>query len=424
MRTAKLSKTKIRIKTKEGKKVPYWKVISPRLGGGSIRRFFKEEEEADTYLEQQKKQIANYGIAAASMSDRLRGEALRAHELLDPLGVTLFDAAKHYAEFIKSSLAGITLSTAIELFKTSRGIKPLDKKLKGQKLPDNCPYSATYRKALTLRLKHFSEAMPAKTSRNITSGEIESFLSGRGALESQKSYRRSLRALFNFLIEEGHTEKNPVRKGKSEEVTYTVEILTPDQCARLLASCDAETLPSVAIGMFCGLRASEIERLDWSKVRLQESVIVLDAVIARKTGSRRVVPIHPTCARWLFPYAQEAGSVMPSGFRKRFDYARVKAGFLPSYSKREDEELQNLLQRAKDRGEELIPWPSNCLRHTAISYAMADCGDQSKVASWAGNSPAVIKRHYDAQASPSSAARFYAIFPEQPENLHLMAQAA
>ena len=46
--------------------------------------------------------------------------------------------------------------------------------------------------------------------------------------------------------------------------------------------------------MFCGLRSSEIERLNWNKVNLVEKVIVLDAAVARKTGSRRVVPIHET----------------------------------------------------------------------------------------------------------------------------------
>ncbi len=65
----------------------------------------------------------------------------------------------------------------------------------------------------------------------------------------------------------------------------------------------------------------------------------------------------------------------------------------------------------------LTPWPSNCLRHSAINYAMARDGDAGKISTWAGNSPAMIRQHYDAQAMPSAAVKFYAILPETPKNV-------
>jgi hypothetical protein len=130
-----------------------------------------------------------------------------------------------------------------------------------------------------------------------------------------------------------------------------------------------------------------------------------------------VVPIHDSCVKWLSNYTKEAGAVQPSDFRKIFDRVRVRAGFKPSFSDRKDKELQALLTESQKGKAKLLPWPSNCLRHSAISYAMADCGDQSKVSTWAGNSPKMIKQHYDAQATPSAAKAFYGILPTNPGNV-------
>jgi integrase len=428
MKIAKLSKRKVKVLKESGKRETFWKVITPKMGGGSTRRFFKEEKDADTYLEQQKIQLANYGTAGANLDERLRGKAIAADEILSPHGLDLVDAAKHYRDFILATKGGIPLPDAVDKFKRSRGIIPREEQPKqkpgGAKPVDRSPYSPIYRKALSHRIDRFAETYANKTARQITTSDVDAFLSGCGGIESVKGYRSTLRAFYNFLIEGGECEKNPVRKGKTDEVAYSVEILSPEQCARLLNACDADTLPSVAIGMFAGLRSSEIERLNWNKVNLVESVIILDSAVARKTGSRRVVPIHPTLSAWLQPYAKQSGMVHPSDFRNQFDRVRVKAGFKPSFSKRNDDKLQALLKAAKGRREKLTPWPSNCLRHTAISYAMADCRDHSKIATWAGNSPSVIKKHYDAQATPSAAVKFYAIIPDTSEKVIHITKAA
>jgi len=412
--TLSLAKTKI-------KGVTFWQVTVPKVGGGRKRRTFKSKQDAQAFLELSKIQKENYGVAGASMDEGLRMAAIRAKDILQPLGLDLVDAAKHYATFIQSQVGGIPLSKAVEMFKKNRDIKKKslspsngEKKTKKEEAEDYI-YSYNYRKALDHYLKKFLEAFPNKTSKDITSGEIEAFLGERGALETIKTYRKTIKALFNFLVEEGYCDKNPVRKGKASEITYAVEILLVHQCANLLAACDKETLPSIAIGLFCGLRSSEIARLDWSKVNLAEKIIIVDAAVAKKTGSRRVVPIPAACKEWLTPYAKTEGLVQASDFRNKFDVVRVRAGFKPSFTERNDTVLQAHLRDAKKHKVNLLDWPSNCLRHSAISYALAESRDESKVASWAGNSPQMIKRHYDSQAMPSEAAKFYAILPERPK---------
>jgi len=406
MKTTKLSKKKVKIRNRQGKHAVFWKVISPKLGGGSIRRFFKDEAEADIHMELQQIQITNHGAAGASMNEKLRGAALRAQEILEPLGLDLVTAAKFYADHISSRKGGIPLSKAVELLKKSR---------------EGDAYSEIYRKSLTHRLKHFVAAFPEKSTTEISKAEIATFLQEKcKTSETRKSYRRTIKTLYSYLIENQNHTIDPVpeqEKGKAvKESKWSVEILTPQECSRLLHSADEATLPSLAIGMFCGLRASEIERLDWKKINLTEKQIVIDSSVAKKTGSRRVVPIPEACVQWLTPYAKESGPVHPQKFLDLFDTVRIEAGFRPSNT-RLHRRLEKQRKEANPKSRPLTPWPSNCLRHTAISYALAESRDESKVASWAGNSPAMIKKHYDSQAMPSGAKAFYSILPQMPHNV-------
>jgi hypothetical protein len=231
MKIAKLSKRKVKVLKESGKRETFWKVITPKMGGGSTRRFFKEEKDADTYLEQQKIQLANYGTAGANLDERLRGKAIAADEILSPHGLDLLDAAKHYRDFVLSQRGGLPLADAVDRFKRSRGIIPegeQPKRKTGEAKPvDKSPYSPIYRKALSHRLKRFLEAFPDKTTRQVTSSDIDAFLSDCGGIESVKGFRNTIKAFYNFMIEEGQCEKNPVRKGKTDEVAYSVEILSP-----------------------------------------------------------------------------------------------------------------------------------------------------------------------------------------------------
>ena len=49
---------------------------------------------------------------------------------------------------------------------------------------------------------------------------------------------------------------------------------------------------------------------------------------------------------------------------------------------------------------DLRPWPDNALRHSAISYRLALTRDLPRVATEAGNSPAIVQRHYAELVKP------------------------
>jgi hypothetical protein len=60
----------------------------------------------------------------------------------------------------------------------------------------------------------------------------------------------------------------------------------------------------------------------------------------------------------------------------------------------------------------LVAWPSNALRHSYASYALAQWPDAAALALEMGNSPAVILRHYRSLVKPAAAAAFWKITPD------------
>jgi hypothetical protein len=58
-----------------------------------------------------------------------------------------------------------------------------------------------------------------------------------------------------------------------------------------------------------------------------------------------------------------------------------------------------------------IKWKKNGLRHSYISYRVAECADVARVANESGNSPAIIKANYLRRVKPAHAAEWFAISP-------------
>ena len=64
---------------------------------------------------------------------------------------------------------------------------------------------------------------------------------------------------------------------------------------------------------------------------------------------------------------------------------------------------------SKDSG---VKWKRNGLRHSFISYRMAIRQNENQVATEAGNSPAMIFRHYRELVTRQQARAWFAIKPE------------
>jgi len=112
-----------------------------------------------------------------------------------------------------------------------------------------------------------------------------------------------------------------------------------------------------------------------------------------KTRSRRLVPVLPNLAQWLERYARRTGKIW----------------------KGTSNDLQDA--RAATVKKSGVAWKDNGLRHSFISYRLASIQNAAQVALEAGNSPAMVFKHYREIVRPAAALTWFAIAPEQPANI-------
>lgn len=374
----------------------FYQVSTPNPGGSRpTRKTFKSKKDADADLKAANDAVERSGDSAFRITPELRELALRAAVILDGTDKSLVDAARFYRDHLNKTQQGKPVADAVAAFLEMRkaGI-------------------ASYRSVIEPRLNAFSFAYGDQTTASITPRHVREFLAGLSgyAPRTVSHFRAAISNFFTFCVEQEWATVNPVINVKPPKVTAPEpSILKPKQVQKLLESCDESILPGLAIALFCGLRWAEIQKLEWSAVNLSEKIITVGAAIA-KTNSRRVVSIPDNAIKWIRLYSDRSGRVWPDGSLSHWNLARIAAGYGPFSSN------CKAVQEAQD-GEKLTPWPTNALRHSAISYRLAVEKDLSKIAYESGNSPAVIQKHYNGLAAPSAAKAFFAIVPGEPANI-------
>jgi integrase len=198
-----------------------------------------------------------------------------------------------------------------------------------------------------------------------------------------------------------------------------IQIFTPREVSLLLAHASAKLLPYVAIGAFAGLRGAEIQRLDWSEVEIldpkpnakQRDFGWIEVKAEKsKTDVRRLVPIKPNLAAWLKDYKQKDGPVCP--------FKNVVNELMDLVVS-----INNALPKATPEKERMV-WKKNGLRHSYISYRVAECADVARVADESGNSPAIIKANYLRRVKPDAAAEWFTVGPSPEGSKKIISLAA
>ena len=246
--------------------------------------------------------------------------------------------------------------------------------------------SAKHLSDLKSRLKRFALDFGQRNAATITTVEVDEWLRAlKLAPQGRNNYRAVVRSLFSYAVKRSYASVNPAANTeRAKVVSGAPAILTVPECVSLLNACNSDTLPFVAISLFAGLRAAEVQKLDWAEVDLEGGHIEVTASKA-KTARRRLIPISSNLAKWLKPHGKRKGPVVPVGLRKRFDAVRERAG--------------------------LKEWPQNAMRHSYASYRLAECQDAARVSLEMGNSPQMIFAHYRELVKPKEAALFWKIEP-------------
>jgi integrase len=160
------------------------------------------------------------------------------------------------------------------------------------------------------------------------------------------------------------------------------EIWTPETAARALQVVlkhDVQCLPYLVIGCWMGLRPFEMRRLKWSAWDWDRGYVDVGADVALKVMSQRFVPIPENVRALLHGRHEDARW----GVRYK---RRAKA-----CTRVHDQHTLAVLLREHGVIDE---WPQDVMRHSYISYRLAQGHGRGQVAEWAGNSESEIRRSY------------------------------
>lgn len=337
---------------------------------------------------------------------------VHAAEAVRPTGLPLELAAKEYAEAWKVLGGKASVIEAAKEF-AQRHLHTLPDKMLPAAVKDMLDAktrdgaSNAYMKVLRFYLNRLADTFHCQV-RSVTTSSLADFLRGLDVSpRSKNNARQTLGAFFKYCKERGWLPKDHDGISlvpKFKETAGAIEIFTPQEISHLLTHSRPEMVPFLAIGAFAGLRSAEIERLDWSEVHLADRFIEVKAAKA-KTASRRIVPITENLAKWLAPHMETEGKPVPFvNVNKQIGWLveDTTAG-LKAAAKKEQ----------KDPGKvKAAKWKKNALRHSFISYRVADIQNVAQVALEAGNSQQMIFQHYRELVRPADAKKWFGIEPD------------
>jgi integrase len=359
----------------------YWVVSLGRkyTGGCRQRRYFGSRKDAKAFVAQSEEARNRLGCEAFVLPMSLRAEAMACSQRLKPLKATLTQAVEFF----------IRNAPRAESAKSFEALK--EEFLKSRKAMNCRPRTIVqYESYLRVICTDFGKVDVTRILRQDIEDWVEE---SEWSPRTRKNYLVTLTTILNFAVGKGYRAENPAA-GIDRPILddRPVGILTVEQARGLLRvakAFDPEMLPALAIGLFAGLRRSELFALDWSEIDREHRTIEVKGIKA-KTRQRRLVSVADNLLAWLNPHRKTSDAICPERnidvFSERLHQLAVKA--------------------------EINPWPHNAMRHSFGSYFLGKTKDENLTASEMGNSPEVIIKHYRALVREVDITQYWHLVPE------------
>jgi len=278
--------------------------------------------------------------------------------------------------------------------------------------------SPRYMSGLIFDLGKFAQAFEATAFQEIKAAQLTDWLrTWNVGLRRRNNIRDELVTFFVAAKKAGHLPED--RKTEAEKVDrveledWTPSTFTPAELQTLLDHVSSEWLPWLCLTAFAGMRSEEVacvkeskrgekRQLVWGDFKWEHRKIDVPAMLA-KDRRRRLIPISDQLLAWLEPWKDKRGPVCPE---KRLN---AKTGRV--VKDRYDREVDRLKEATG------IAWKPDTLRHSFCSYWLAKNHDIHELARAVGNSPAMIKKHYESAKYPHEAEAWFGILPDRPGNI-------
>jgi len=384
----------VKIYDRKPPEFPYFR-LAYYTGGKRVMATFADLEEARREAKAKAEQLARGDVDAAMMKGTDRLIYGRALDAIKDFGVTLDAAAQEYA-------ASRRLAPAVSLVEVARFYhkhhnETVVPKTVGETVEallhakQKQGLSEKYQKDLRTRCGAFADSFPGMRLGELTREPVEKWLESTSNCSRTFNNRlATLNTLFEFARKRRLLPKDvdPLEGiERRKDTGGQIGILSPRELTLLLSSSPSDLLPLLVLGAFCGIRTAELLRLTWQDVRLAEKLVEITPERA-KTASRRLIPLNENAVLWLTPYAALQGLIWTST-----DNQFHKA-------------IRRLAKRVK------VSWKQNALRHSFISYRVAETQNVNQTALQAGTSPAMVFRNYREVVQPSEAEKWFSCRPQ------------
>lgn len=320
---------------------------------------------------------------------KLNAETLR--DAVDALAIlknmgTLTDAARYFVKYAKPEGGEKTVEECRSLFLKrceDEGLRP-----------------ATIR-SYSQQTQRLANDVKGKKMHEITLHVFEEWLGKVSKSQgTRKSYLRHLGAFFNYAIARGYMVDNPTANLGAKSDKNIVHYLTPAEAVKMLTTAcehDPELVPYIAIGLFAGLRPSEMHGqntdhgpLDWRNIHLTGDKPHIDLKPEQdKNRNGRRVDISKNLLAWLAPHAMERGEIEYS--RPRFEAVVKKSG---------------------------VQYRKDAMRHSFGTWHHAMHRHKGETAVQLGDTIETVTKHYvNDYVEQSDAVKFWAIAPKGEANV-------
>lgn len=256
---------------------------------------------------------------------------------------------------------------------------------------DKLGRSQRTRQSVPSSLRVFAKFHPGPIG-ELNAGVVERFIESRGPLSARtkNNWADFARMIVNFSVKRHYLPKWFDGLDALERWTETpkpVVIYTPEDLRAVLRVASPQIVAGLACICFAGLRTAEIHRVTWADVDLSRRLIFVSAGNA-KTRARRLCLVPDNLAAWLAPLRGAPGDALckltEKGYNEAVRSARLKV---------------NVAARA------------NGWRHSFVSYRVAVTGSVESTALEAGNSPAMIHKHYREAVTRESGLAWFDVWP-------------
>lgn len=379
-----------------------WQVTGTNSKGERIREQFKTKAEAQDRkheLEQSEEGIqSRTRMTMTTLSETELQDAEAAVELAS--GRSPLKLIQKYLDFERRALAKDTdYNTAVSFFETHYTPELVELNLHiaverflASREDRREKTKASYGTATNLLVRAYSDS-PNTLVHQVTLQKLDQKLTAYKNSNTKRTYKRGWHTFFEWCLKRRHVLENPVKRMDNIESDQTqISILSIDEIKRLLTAAmlwkDGRFAPVIAIGIFAGLRPSEIEDLKPSDIK-KDNILVTGGKLRR--NHKRKAPIHPPLDKWL----------------KAFPFVRYPAG-----AKKQLKVLKGAAQADN--------WVQDIIRHTSITFQLERDKDEAAVAYHNGTSKTMMDRHYrQIIETDEHVAEFWKLTPSKVKSLKL-----